>query len=382
MGLDQNTLFFAAGVCALAVALTILTAWFQNALERFLLWGCIGMVLLGCGAIAYYANILPFMPAAIIAFTLYTLGFGCVYAGARHIARQPRQWPQLAGLIVLLIVTMVSLIASGRAGAGFAMFNLTAGLFLFATAFQYRRVYHEAPGPVAGMIVLYCLTALSFVFCSTIILHDQQWVMTATPRNIAEDLNAIAAIIAITGIGALSLSLTQTRNAHHHANNARTDSLTGALNRRALVDHLATDPLRPGDALIAFDLDAFKSINDRYGHAFGDQVLREFSVIAATHIPRSALLARMGGEEFLVVLRNAFPSQALAVAETIRMQFEQRVFHVSIHDVFKTSTSIGIAFSTRADNSFEVVFQRADAALYRAKGTGRNKVCTELHSVA
>ena len=75
MGLDQNTLFFAAGICSLAVALTILSVWYQNSHDRFLLWGCLGMILLGAGAVLYYAGPWPLATASVVAFSLESIGF-------------------------------------------------------------------------------------------------------------------------------------------------------------------------------------------------------------------------------------------------------------------------------------------------------------------
>ena len=205
--------------------------------------------------------------------------------------------------------------------------------------------------------------------------------MTTIPSNWAEDINAITAIIGITGIGALSLNFTQSRIARRHANEARTDSLTGLLNRRALYDVLDDNELQLGDSVVIFDLDAFKSINDTHGHIVGDEVLYTFSGVLRNHVKGQALISRIGGEEFVLILRQKHNSDVLALADTIRKAFSAIVFEASAGD-FSTTTSAGIAFCMPGNEDFQTVFRRADAALYRAKHLGRNKVCTELHSVA
>lgn len=381
MGLDQNTLFFAAGICSLAVAFTILSVWYQNPRDRFLLWGCLGMILLGAGAVLYYARLLSLGTASIVAFGLETVGFIFLFVGARQISGRTVRGGLLAAFAVIVVCAVALPVLGGRVGVGTAVFNIAVAALLLMTAREYIHVLREAPIPVAGMIALYALTALSFFLCGAVIIHERQWVLTDIPANWAEDLNAITAIVGITGIGALSLSFTQSRIARRHANEARTDSLTSLLNRRALYDLLSDDELRLGDSVVVFDLDAFKSINDTHGHMVGDRVLCAFSDILRNHIDDEALVARIGGEEFVLVLRQRPHTDVLSLADAIRKSLSLIAFE-TLAGGFRTTTSAGIAFYTPGDRDFQTVFRRADAALYRAKHLGRNKVCTELHSVA
>jgi diguanylate cyclase (GGDEF)-like protein len=287
-------------------------------------------------------------------------------------------------LFVLSLVAIGVILAPillGFVGVGIAIFNFVAAFLLYITAKEYGSVYHEAPIPVVGMMTLYLLTAVSFFLCGCVIVYEQQWVMTSLPSNLAEDFNAMMALIGITGIGALSLTFTQSRIARRHANEARTDSLTGLLNRRALYDSLAVDEMRAGDSVIVFDLDAFKSINDSHGHTVGDRVLLEFASIIRAHAGQGAIIARIGGEEFVLILRQTSNVNVLATADKIRKAFASASFDTT-RDPFSTTTSAGIAFLTAADSGFETVFRRADAALYRAKDLGRNRICTELQIVA
>jgi diguanylate cyclase (GGDEF)-like protein len=113
----------------------------------------------------------------------------------------------------------------------------------------------------------------------------------------------------------------------------------------------------------------------------GDQVLGTFSDVLRSHVKGAALISRIGGEEFVLILRQKHNSDVLALADMIRKAFAAIAFEAPAGD-FSTTTSAGIAFCTPGDEDFQTVFRRADAALYRAKHMGRNKVCTELHSVA
>ena len=159
---------------------------------------------------------------------------------------------------------------------------------------------------------------------------------------------------------------------------AMQDDLTGIANRRyfyrqaeAEFAHYqrAKQPL----ALLMLDLDHFKRINDQYGHGVGDAVLIRFAQYVLTQIRQEDLLGRVGGEEFAILLRDTTISQAVAIGERIREGVAQLpIFGGDAADRFTVST--GIATADDADASFDVLFGRADKALYRAKQEGRNRV--------
>jgi diguanylate cyclase (GGDEF)-like protein len=179
-------------------------------------------------------------------------------------------------------------------------------------------------------------------------------------------------IVDITGIGAVSLTLNQSRWARHHRREAMTDGLTGLLNRRALFAAMDT-PLQPGAAVIMFDLDHFKSINDQLGHAAGDAVLEGFAALVKSELRRDDLAARVGGEEFCVVLRDLSKRSAAGVAERIRAGLAATRTPTE-RGVAETTLSAGVAISSVDGEPFEVVLKRADDALYAAKSAGRNRV--------
>ena len=121
------------------------------------------------------------------------------------------------------------------------------------------------------------------------------------------------------------------------------------------------------------DIDNFKNVNDTYGHAFGDVVLKEVADICARHKGVEGFCARYGGEEFAILFKGAGVGQAEEMAEQIRQEFEQKMF-VTPQGERSFSVSIGVADYDRAYPSASAFFGVADAALYRAKREGKNQV--------
>ncbi|AVX01956.1 sensor domain-containing diguanylate cyclase [Vibrio vulnificus] len=159
---------------------------------------------------------------------------------------------------------------------------------------------------------------------------------------------------------------------------AHLDPLTGALNRRAFVEatYFINDKPRQYDhktALLMLDLDKFKAINDAYGHPVGDKVLIEIAQILKNSVRSDDLVARLGGEEFAILLRHVNADEALRLAELLRAMVEQTVVEHQ-NQAIHCTISIGIALPLPTDQGFEELMQRADNALYVAKRKGRNQI--------
>lgn len=151
------------------------------------------------------------------------------------------------------------------------------------------------------------------------------------------------------------------------------DSLTQAASRDHLIEQATLQIKRSQKgqvplALIVFDIDDFKSINDQFGHVGGDNILIEVSQNAKSCLRPTDLLARFGGDEFVALLPNSNEKEALRVADRIRMSLHH-IERASRH----VSSSFGVAFMEQ-DDSFESLFEKADRALYIAKEQGKNRV--------
>ena len=159
---------------------------------------------------------------------------------------------------------------------------------------------------------------------------------------------------------------------------SETDPLSSVLNRRGFEHHVELALLRGGDTavLIAADLDHFKAINDSFGHAAGDGVIAHFAAMLVDAAPAGAIVGRIGGEEFAVLIPDALLSEGRLYAEAVRTAFASAQLPVLGIDRGFTA-SFGVAQRSADDTLFELS-RRADAALYRAKASGRNRVRVAL----
>lgn len=164
-----------------------------------------------------------------------------------------------------------------------------------------------------------------------------------------------------------------------------TDPLTGCLNRRGFDQALAREVARSERAgsdmaVLALDLDHFKEINDVHGHLVGDEVLRAVGALLIQTARAGDIVARIGGEEFAVVLPDTSSASAYKVAERIRELMDQHQFSPTkpTAEPLHITTSIGVVSGSPdlGDDYMELFMARADAALYHAKRTGRNRVRT------
>jgi len=163
---------------------------------------------------------------------------------------------------------------------------------------------------------------------------------------------------------------------------AETDALTGACNRRAFMRALEREHARAQDealsyALIMIDLDHFKKVNDTHGHASGDRVLKQAVKALKGELRPPALLGRLGGEEFVVLLPEAEQATALDIAETLRGTIEVMSVDNDQGEPIPVTASLGLACLPAGDITMtgERLLSDADVALYQAKSAGRNQVC-------
>ncbi|MFS8048418.1 GGDEF domain-containing protein [Rhizobium sp. BR 314] len=383
MLVDYNSLLLALGVSASCLAVTLVGSWFSRRPDTFLLTCSAGLVPL-VGGIFIYGHYVdkPRPIFAILTFVLFFIGFSTIWvAGYQFRTRRLSARRFFLGCLIGIAASVGPMLA-GYDGLAFIGDNLVIAALLLLTAREYWLSRREAPTPLYGITALYTLTAISFCLCAAVLIADGKLVLGRAPDNWAEDFSLAVCIAGMTGIGALSLALHQWRQAALHRQEAITDSLTGLLNRRALFDLHGRRTFGPSMAVIVFDIDRFKTINDQYGHSTGDLVLKLFGQELSVGLRSSDTVARLGGEEFALVLDNTLPGRAEQVAERVRDAFAAR--SIEVDDKIVTCTvSAGVATGTVKGIGFDDVLRAADKALYEAKRNGRNRVevAAYLHAV-
>ncbi len=220
-----------------------------------------------------------------------------------------------------------------------------------------------------------------------------EWVKSGDPTPIDQHLSngrVIRCQCAVLPAGGRMLTYSDITDIVRHAEEleqlATTDGMTGIYNRRhfmTLADHEWSRSRRYGRPLsfLMIDIDFFKSINDRFGHDVGDQMIVHLTKLAGSCKRASDVLARVGGEEFALLLPETDLAQAQLVAERLRREVAENPLTAS-PDEISTTISIGVAICTESMNGISDLMKAADKALYDAKNSGRNRVvCTSATDI-
>jgi diguanylate cyclase (GGDEF)-like protein len=381
MQFDYGSLLLATGVAATAGGMTFILSWAADRSGSFLV-SCGAALLTVSVAIGFFfyfdqtASPLGGYLAATLLLSALTMSLG----SAKHFrfGRFPLRQTILTSGALILVFSVPYLF--GFDGLSFTFLNLASSVLLFLTAREYLQCHAESPAVIKGLVGLHILCAISFVTCAIMLMIESPLVLNGPPENWAESLNLAICVITVTGAGALNTTLNHQRLVRQHRAASEIDPLTGLQNRRAMFDKFGGDQLNDQAAVLIFDLDNFKSINDKFGHATGDQFLVSFSEICNAKLRPGDVSVRLGGEEFAVILSETNTALAMAMAEAIRAGFEKCALVTRVGPI---SCTVSCGLHANADAgalTLEEALREADMALYRAKSEGRNRVCSAQDS--
>jgi diguanylate cyclase (GGDEF)-like protein len=304
--------------------------------------------------------------------------FACCWQGARTFDKRPALWlPVLAAPGIWLAASLLPGFLD-NAAYRVVLSSLLVAPLIGMSAVEFWRGSDEALQSRWPVIVLFGSLALFFALRIPLVnlLPFPYGALPLQPGwlvgfNMIVFCHALVLTVLIVAMSKERLELEQRTK-------AQTDPLTGALNRRAFMTRgarLATrhEHERAPLSLLFLDLDHFKSLNDRYGHLAGDDVLMKFVQVVHDNIRPTDFLFRIGGEEFCCLLPRTRADQAHTVAERIRHQFDAATVLVAGTPV-KATVSIGIASTETFAYDMDVLMRKADMAVYAAKRQGRNRV--------
>jgi diguanylate cyclase (GGDEF)-like protein len=379
MDLDINTLFQVAIYVEALLGLLLLFAWAQNTQIRAVAWW-------GCAHLMRSASIVLFgmygqasdLVSIDLANALLFLSFGVTWTGARVFDnRAPLPAYLLVGPLVWFFVTHVPALTVGL--------NLRVLLSCsIITTYTWLTAYEFWRGRAEPLVSRWPAIFMLFAHGSLFLLRTPLGTMLPwLPASQLVDsvwliVMTFEALLFTISIAFILLAMAKERAEYRLRTMANIDSLTGISNRRSFLQDGAELAKRHAAkpcpaAVLLVDLDHFKSINDRFGHAVGDRVLQIFTRTAQENIKPPDLFGRLGGEEFAVVLYDVGQERAAARAELIRTAFAEAADEVDGYPVAAT-LSIGMVFSRSAALDLPELLIQADEALYDAKERGRNRV--------
>lgn len=361
--LNQSSLLAGAAVFMIARQRRSSSSGFGILAAAFSLQG-LGAVLASFGEQA----MLPETVWTLGSLTLGMVGHGLLVLGMERLrsGRLPRAWRLLAAYPILFWIaawlTAFHLDNQLRA----TLFHLNAALCLLVASRIVARLRRVEPLPSClPLEVVLAFSGLSFLLGAGVIVFVPDFVPWLA-------LEFFVQILVNFTIAILIYSVATDRAERKLALMAELDSLTGIGNRRWL-DKMVPGRLSPGDTVFCIDLDHFKRINDRFGHATGDTVLVAVAATLRNLKRPDDVLARMGGEEFLLFLPELRSTEPHPVAERIREAIQAIPFQHQ-GTVLGVTASIGVAQAIRVGEAWTDLVHAADMALYDAKRDGRNRV--------
>jgi len=385
--MDYETLFIVLVSVFLIQAIALVQTWRQNPDEIGIRDWAVAAIVISFGSLfSVIAIELEGPHASSATFKMSVLmrsigaaagasGWIYVWLGLRHFYQQPALsyhyalvFPIFFTLLVLVPPTSVSLV-------DWRVFWVSLAIALFAAMTLYEFLRQKLlPNP----IVLAIVAMLGFTFVVWF-LRMLSHTGLIEGQDIYSSLSLYNGIIAGVSLTVSMILLTNERINMKLVEQATRDPLTGTLNRRAFIEssspYLASLQRSKSQlAVCVLDLDHFKSINDRFGHGFGDQVLQEFVEIARIGLREGDLLARYGGEEFVILLPNTSGAQACHVMQRLNETLANNNI-VANGEHLHVTFSAGVCCAQGPIHiELENLLEAADRAMYKAKAAGRNRV--------
>lgn len=378
MTFDFGTLTAAGGLVGVVSGVLLVLAWTQfdhgQAALRLGLSHLVGagaVMLLAFGATRY-----PFLP--VLAQLAFVSAAFLALSSILSFEDRDRPLPLSLAAFFSLGVLALLMVRGGHADLiRMLQLAIVASLF-FTSAFVLWRGRHEA------LTARLPLAALMFVHgLMTSIGLMEQVLREALPSGVPSfshwfGLIHIESMVYFIGTALFMVAMLKERSEARHKIASLTDPLTGLSNRRAFFhecDRMLERCHRSGApcTLLAVDLDRFKAVNDTFGHGVGDRVLQLFADVTSQQLRSFDIVGRLGGEEFGVLLPRTHIREAAVIANRLREAFSSAANQVDRHEV-RATLSVGVAVVLGGETMITEALERADAALYRAKLNGRDRV--------
>ena len=379
MNLDVGTLsVVTVFVTALLGALLVFAGMQNRAIRAPMWWGAAYILgAIGLGLLASRGRVPDFL-SIDVSNALVLLGYGLTWAGARLFdGRKVRPLVVVFAPVLWLLACRIPVFADDI-NLRIAMGSTMLAMLAMATAEEF---WHGRDEPLMSrwptVIVLLAYAAALLARIPAVYFSpfaDNNSLLT----GVTFALLAFGTLLFTVVLAFLLLNMSKERTELQHKIAALVDPLSGVGNRRAFLGEsgrlfaqqkIDCQPL----AMLLFDLDHFKTVNDRLGHAAGDRVLQTFARVATTTLGSDVLFGRIGGEEFASLLPVGDLGEAFAIADRVRRNFAEAAASAGEGEL-RPTVSVGVTLGLDSKTEVEDLLLIADEALYRAKAHGRNRV--------
>jgi diguanylate cyclase (GGDEF)-like protein len=379
MTLDVHTLFLVTIYVEAILGLLLLFVWAQNmALRAVCWWGFAHLIRLTSIWLFGRYGAVPNLVSIDLANALLFTAFAATWTGARVFDGRPVEPVYLVtGAVLWLLLCRLPILADNINLRSLIAAGIISG-YTWLTAYEFWRGRDE---PLVSrwpaIFIMFAQGAL-FLLRTPLVALLPGSVNDSVFSSVWMTVLSFESLLLAISSAFILLAMAKERAEFRHRTAAMVDPLTGVANRRAFLQDASLIAKRHSDnprptAVLAIDLDRFKLINDRFGHAVGDRVLAIFAGAARKSMRGSDLVGRLGGEEFSAVLTETSREKAVEVAERIRESFAQMAQDVDGHPVCAT-VSIGLVHCLERMLDIPNLLRQADHALYCAKERGRNRV--------
>ena len=376
IALDVTTLFIVATCITALLGLFLLSAWAQERIRALAWWGTAYLV--GGFSVAIWSIeslISPPLPPGTANAVLF-IACGMMWSAARLFHGRPVLWGAMCAGAVIWLVACMSPDFVHSAVARIVLSSLIVSTYTFLTAAELWRERRKSllrRWPAIFVPIMHGAVFLLPIPLASL-MPEERGIVSLASGWIA--VFALETMLYVVGTAFIVLVLAKERSVRIQRDAASTDELTGIPNRRgffAAAQQLVARQAKKGEpvSVLMFDLDHFKSINDRFGHLVGDEALRVFASTAVGNMRESDVVARFGGEEFVAMLPGSL-ADATTAAERVRTAF-QAVAGTVAGCPLAATVSVGAA-SAELCADVAALLAAADGALYRAKANGRNRV--------
>ncbi len=374
LNLDQQTMFIVNALLLVVFAVAFAFGRLGNKDRRYWAYLVASNLILAVAFVIFSGQINGTPEALLLPNCLLVIGLGLRWRAIRAFFnhRSSSAWFLALSLVVTLALLFSDLLGNGVA---FALTNAIIAAQIVAIMVSLAREHEPLPSRW-GLVFAYGVVGASSALRVAQGLLLDSGMDNLLPADIFLDINLIAAAVHISASGAFSLSLAYERSAARLRETALRDPLTGLYNRwsiQALPELIPHQGADGETALVLVDIDHFKNVNDNHGHIAGDAAIRHCADLIRRTFGDDSLMARIGGEEFIILLPGRDVHHAHCLAEMFRSAVETGPLSFGGKSI-RLTVSIGISHGPVDTRSFPRLLERADVCLYRAKAAGRNRI--------